>query len=227
MSTIFIGDIHGCAREFEQLLGEVGFRASQDRLLLTGDAFSRGRFPLRVWEIIRDSGAGMVLGNHDDRLLRQLGQILRDEEPEVSNPDQQRTLDWLSPVAEPLLEWLDERPLFVDEDDFLLVHAGINPEEGLQGTSRAEFLTIRAWPPVKGLEGPRWHEAIGTASFPPLIVFGHDAPGGLVVKKSDGEDSRPYLLGLDSGCIYGGWLSAYILEENCIVQVASEQPKRR
>lgn len=226
MSTIFIGDIHGCARELEQLLDEVSYRASEDRLLLTGDAFSRGRFPLRVWEIIRDTGAEMVLGNHDDRLLRQLGQILRDEEPELTNVDQRHTLDWLSPVTDPLFEWLDERPLLIDEDDFLLVHAGINPEEGLQGTSRAEFLTIRTWPPVKGLEGPRWHDAIETASYP-LIVFGHDAPGGLVVKKSDGEDSRPSLLGLDSGCICGGWLSAYVLEENRIVQVASEQPRRR
>ncbi len=224
MSTIFIGDIHGCAQELEQLLDEVGYAQSDDRLLLTGDAFSRGPLPLHVWEIIRETGAEMVLGNHDDRLLRQLMQSLAGEEASFSNVDQEFTLDQLAPVAEPLQHWLEEVPLCIEEDDFLLVHAGINPETGVQGTSRAEFLTIRTWPPVKGLAGPRWHDVIDAASCHlPLIVFGHDAPGGLVVKKANGDDTRPYLLGLDSGCVHGGSLSAYILGENRIVQVASKQ----
>jgi len=54
------------------------------------------------------------------------------------------------------------------------------------------------------------------------LVFGHDAPGGLVLKKRRG---KPYLVGLDSGCVYGNALSAYILEEARIVQTASRQPK--
>jgi hypothetical protein len=169
----------------------------------------------------------MVLGNHDDRLLRQLKQKLRDEEAAVSWKNQVSTLEQLSPVAGPLLSWLEELPLRIDEEDFLLVHAGINPEAGVRGTSRQEFLTIRTWPPVKGVVGPRWHDAIEAGSFEPLIVFGHDAPGGLVVKKDDDNDGRPYLVGLDSGCVYGGWLSAYVMEENRFVQVVSGQPDRR
>lgn len=223
MTTIFIGDIHGCAQELEQLLDETGYAPSDDRLLLTGDAFSRGPLPLRVWEIIDETGAEMVLGNHDDRLLRQLKQSLKGGETSVSHADQEFTLNQLLPVCEPLLHWLENAPLCIDEDDFLLVHAGINPEAGVRGTSRQEFLTIRTWPPVKGVAGPRWHDAIQAGSSNvPLIVFGHDAPGGLVIKKADGED-EPYLVGLDSGCVYGNALSAYILEENRIVQVASRQ----
>ena len=223
MSTIFIGDVHGCAQELELLLDETGYRAGDDRLLLTGDAFSRGPLPLRVWEIIRDTAAEMVLGNHDDRLLRQLTQTLQGEATEVSGKDQGSALVQLLPVADQLRPWLAERPRKIEEANFLLVHAGINPEKGLTGTTRQELLTIRTWPPVKGLEGPRWHELIEPHHPHHLIVFGHDAPGGLVVKKPDGED-RPYILGLDSCCIYGGSLSAYILEENRIVQVASRQP---
>jgi hypothetical protein len=226
MSTIFIGDIHGCAQELEQLLDEAGYAQSDDRLLLTGDAFSRGPLPLRVWEIIGETGAEMVLGNHDDRLMRQLRQKLQGEEAAVSWKNQVSTLEQLSSVAEPLLNWLEQVPLCLDEDDFLLVHAGINPVAGVRGTSRQEFLTIRTWPPVEGVVGPRWHDAIEAgSSVHPLVIFGHDAPGGLVVKKADGED-RPYLLGLDSGCAHGNALSAYILEENRVVQVASRQPSR-
>ena len=222
MATIFIGDIHGCAQELEHLVAELPYSAPDDRLLLTGDAFSRGPLPLRVWEIIRETEAEMVLGNHDDRLLRQLTRKREGQKPEFSHSDQRFTFDELAPVADPLLRWLGERPLWVEETAFLLVHAGVNPESGLERTTRKELLTIRTWPPVKGVVGPRWHDVIEPQGIP-LIVFGHDAPGGLVHKTRAGIDGRPYILGLDSGCIYGGSLSAYILEENRIVQVPSRQ----
>ena len=105
---------------------------------------------------------------------------------------------------------------------FVLVHAGLNPDKGLAGTTRKEFLTIRTWPPTAGLQGPRWHDAVGPDCG--LVVFGHDAPGGLVIRHSGTATSRPYLVGLDSGCVYGGLLSGYLLEENRTVQVKSRQP---
>ena len=55
--TIFIGDIHGCCAEFEALLKAVEFAPGRDRLLLTGDAFTRGPDPLGVWQAIRATSA--------------------------------------------------------------------------------------------------------------------------------------------------------------------------
>ena len=92
------------------------------------------------------------------------------------------------------------------------------PEKGLTRHPPQRFLKIRTWPPTDDLASPRWHDFYEPEY--PLLVFGHDAPGGLVVKKRDG---RPYLLGLDSGCIYGGQLSGYVLEEARLVQVESQQ----
>ena len=40
---------------------------------------------------------------------------------------------------------------------------------------------------------------------------------------SDLLGDKPYLLGLDSGCVYGNQLSAYILEEARLVRVPSRQ----
>ena len=218
MRTIFVGDIHGCAAEFATLLAKAGYDFARDRLLLTGDAFSRGPNPLAVWQLIRDTRAAMVLGNHDARLLKQLIALEAGREPRVKFPDQNYTLAQLQPVLEEILPWLRQCPLYIAEDAFLLVHAGIHPEKGLQGTRRKEFLNIRTWPPTDDLASPRWHDFYEPAH--PLLVFGHDAPGGLVVKKRNG---RPYLLGLDSGCIYGGQLSGYVLEEARLVQVESDR----
>ena len=217
MRTIFIGDVHGCARELEEMLEKVEFQPDRDRLLLTGDAFSRGPAPLRVWELIKNTGAEMVMGNHDDRLLRHMRARVAGQDPGIHKEEHQYTLDRLMPAAGELRPWLEELPLWIETDTFLLVHAGINPKKGLRGTTRDEFLKIRTWPPTDGIAGPRWHDCYKITEK--LLVFGHDAPGGLVVRLR--PDSRPYLIGLDSGCVYGNQLSAYILEKNQIVQIKS------
>ncbi|MFA6108659.1 MAG: metallophosphoesterase [Candidatus Latescibacterota bacterium] len=220
MSTLFVGDVHGCARELNALLERAGFSPGTDRLLLTGDAFARGPEPLEVWRLIERLGPQMVLGNHDDRLLRQLQALQQGEETRGRKPDHQATLTALQPVVARLLPWLEGLPLFVVEKGFLLVHAGIHPTAGLAGTSREELLSIRTWPPVEEDNGSRWHQVC-----PPqerLLIFGHDAPGGLVVKRR--PDGTPWLLGLDTGCVYGGQLSGYLLEEDRVVQVPCQRP---
>ena len=214
--TLFVGDVHGCAVELRDLLTLFDFRPGSDRLLLTGDAFSRGPDPIGVWEQIATTRARMVLGNHDDRLLRHL----RQNRDTGLKPEHRLTLERVRPIAGQLLSWLGSLPLWIVEDRFVLVHAGLNPDTGLEGTTREEFLAIRTWPPIDGLEGPRWHDRYRPDDR--LLVFGHDAPGGLVVRRR--PDGRPYLLGLDSGCVYGGQLSGYLLEEDRLVKVPCRRP---
>jgi hypothetical protein len=218
---IFIGDLHGCAEEFRDLLEVLRFCANTDQLYLTGDAFTKGPDPLGIWQLILECNARMVLGNHDAALLSLLKERMDGREKDLK-PEHKRTLDALMPVVKNLMSWLERLPLYLSNDPFLLVHAGIHPEKGLAGTSRDEFLAIRTWPPEKGVEGPRWHQAYTPVQHR-LLVFGHDAPGGLVLKQQAGV---PYLVGLDTGCVYGNKLSAYILNDHRIVQVASRQQRQ-
>ena len=215
--TLFIGDLHGCATEFRALLDAMAYDPRSDRLFLTGDAFTRGPDPMGVWRLIEALHPQMVMGNHDERLMIWLKEIVKGRRPTLKLPNQQETVNAITPVADAVLDWLQCLPLWIEEDRFLLVHAGINPTKGCKGTKRDEFLTIRTWPPNGGIVGSRWHDALPETDK--LIVFGHDAPGGLVVKKR--TDGLPYLIGLDSGCVYGNQLSGYILEEDRIVQMVS------
>ena len=116
MRTIFVGDVHGCAAEFEAFLEKVDYDFTQDRLLLTGDAFARGPDPLAVWQLICDTEAEMVLGNHDARLLKQLTALKKGRKPKVKFPDQRYTLAQLQPAHGEILAWLRQCPLYIAED---------------------------------------------------------------------------------------------------------------
>ncbi|KAK9481111.1 Metallo-dependent phosphatase-like protein [Lipomyces japonicus] len=67
---VFIGDIHGCNVEFEQLLAKVEFNPANDRLILLGDFISKGPDSIAVLDIAMKYNAACVRGNHENTLLR-------------------------------------------------------------------------------------------------------------------------------------------------------------
>jgi bis(5'-nucleosyl)-tetraphosphatase (symmetrical) len=71
---------------------------------------------------------------------------------------------------------------------------------------------MRQWPPGQR-DAPRWHTVYAGER---RVVFGHDAIGGLVRVERDGG---PWVVGLDSGCVYGGQLSGYLVEQDRLLQV--------
>ena len=67
---IFVGDVQGCRDELERLLEAVRFDAERDELHPVGDFVNRGPDSLGVLRLVRELGAGGVLGNHDVHALR-------------------------------------------------------------------------------------------------------------------------------------------------------------
>ena len=177
MTTLVVGDVHGCRDELEELLQKVG----PSRVVLVGDLFTKGPDPVGVWRLLQEVGALSVLGNHDDLVLRTW------ETPEA--PRAVRALRREAPAAR---EWLAGLPLFLREGgDRLVVHAGVNPLEGVHGTRRDQALTMRRWPDDSDLSQPFWYDA-GWAG-PEQVIFGHDAARGHVLRSVGG---RPVAVGL-------------------------------
>ena len=202
MSTLVVGDVHGCAAELSELLE----RAGADRVVLVGDLFTKGPDPAGVWRRIRDDRLDAVLGNHDDRLLRVI---------DGRAPDDLRgraTVAWLDHCDPAWRDWLRARPLFREVAGVTVVHAGLHPSGDPALTSRAMALTLRRWPDERD-EDPFWWQVY---TGDRRVVFGHDARRGLVRVERDG---RPLLVGLDTGCVYGGALSGWLVEDDRIVQV--------
>jgi hypothetical protein len=198
---IFIGDVQGCRQQLEQLLSACGYRAGRDVLYATGDLVSKGPDSIGVLRLLRELGAMPVLGNHD--------------------------LWWLATGRIPdagVASWLQAQPIVRVMDDLILIHAGLHPrwtERHLAALSpeEVEFATNVRYCDASGQRPPSDWPPPGPPFWPwddfyrgrKRVVFGHWARRGLA--RTD------KVVGLDTGCCYGGKLSAWIAEEDRIVQV--------
>lgn len=193
MRTLFVGDVHGCASALRALLGEV--RA--DRVVLLGDLFNKGPDPAGVWDLVRDHGAEAVLGNHDDKMLR-VWETHGDSIHHVA----------CRALPQAAREWMVSLPLTIHGPGWVAIHAGVDPIGGVAGTSRRHALVLRRWPDDDVLENPFWWQLYRGAE---RVFYGHDAIRGLQV--------HPRTVGLDTGAVYGGPLSGWVLEEERLIQV--------
>ena len=200
---LFVGDIHGCADELQDLLDRFAFVPGTDRLFSVGDVIGKGPKALEALNLLEKLGARVVLGNHDAHCLK--GATL----PETERTDRHR--EYLASLGVEKDKWVAVMaawPLFVEEPDILIVHAGLEP--GLDHPSRMRrhvLINIRTWDgkgdDMKSESNPPWFELI---TFPKTVVFGHWAKRGLV--------DLPGFKGLDTGCVYGKFLTGWCPEEN-------------
>lgn len=266
MATYAIGDIQGCFRELMQLLDNLGFSESRDRLWLVGDLVNRGPDSLAVLRFVKGLGerAVTVLGNHDLHLV-----MLTEGHGRANAED---TLDEVlaAPDREDLMAWLRARPLFHVEDEYAMVHAGLLPQWDVEGAaelsdeagkaltvpSYRDFLAnmwgsepaawsddLAGWDRLRvvinamtrmrfctpegvmefrapGSKGPPdrgpigclpWYEVPGRASADHCVICGHWSALGFRHERN--------LLALDSGCLWGGSLTAVRLEDRRVFQL--------
>ena len=121
MAVWVVGDLHGMIGPLRELERKLGWRAGRDRVILLGDLVGRGRSGLEVlrWACARREWVCTLLGNHDFALLLSAAGLRR--------PDADFRRILAAPEAPELLAWLRRGRLLIEEDGWLLVHAGILP----------------------------------------------------------------------------------------------------
>ena len=214
--TIVIGDVHGCADELEDLLRACGC-SSQDEVVLVGDLVAKGPDSRGVLAIVRELEARAVRGNHDEHLLRYRRAIDRGEPPPKLGPDHAELArelddqDWALLAALPFY-------LRLPALQAIVVHAGLLPSVPLEQQDPELMMNMRTIRP-DGTGSRRPKDGVPWASLwpgPELVLFGHNAAQGL--------QHHPYAIGLDTGCVYGGRLTACLLPEQRLVSVAARRP---
>jgi diadenosine tetraphosphatase ApaH/serine/threonine PP2A family protein phosphatase len=210
---IAIGDIHGCHQEFAELLERLSL-TKDDRLILLGDLVNRGPDSCRVIDLAKQNNAISLLGNHELRLLN----YRRTKEPYNNKDADAETFSKLRPE-----DWtyLEEMPLthFVEELNTVFVHGGFLPNEPWQRQPASVVTRIqvinRDGKPGKRAESPESPLWADLWNGPPFVVYGHTPRPDIYKLK--------WSVGIDTACVMGGYLTAYILPEKRFVQVKARR----
>jgi Calcineurin-like phosphoesterase len=210
--TIFVGDVHACARELGELMARVGLTEG-DEVCFVGDLVSRGPDPRGVLEWFAKTSARSVRGNHEEGLLafRAEGGIGKRERSYGRAVQELTEEDW---------SLLGSLPHFLDfpEHEVRVVHAGVIPGVRIEEQPPSALLTMRYLGPhgepiEKGgdvLWGSRYEG-------PPHVIFGHNA--------SPEPQLHPWATGIDTGAVYGGRLTALVLEPHQKVPPPEERER--
>ncbi|SEA10789.1 serine/threonine protein phosphatase 1 [Haloplanus vescus] len=183
------------------VVGDVhGSRAALEALLEELD-LADDDLVVFVGDLVRkgpDSPGVVDIVRDDDRLVSVRG----NNEQKVVRGDKHP--DWLREGDRAYFESL---PIAISFGDALVVHGGVDPARPLADHTLDELLTMRA-PQGDGYDGPFWYE---TYDGPHRVFFGHTVHERPV--------ERRYAVGLDTGCVYGGALTAYDYRRDRFVTV--------
>jgi Calcineurin-like phosphoesterase len=209
MPTVIVGDVHGCLDELLALVERCG-EPGDTRYVMVGDLVAKGPDSQGVLAWARTAGVDAVLGNHDVAVLRAL-------DAEADPPARAQHAAVARTLRTEDVAWLEARPLWLAVDgtaaaSHLVVHGGLVPGVPLAQQERKHLLNLRSitaeGEPTKKLEGAPW---ASLWKGPPHVVFGHDAVRGL--------QKHRWATGLDTGCVYGGKLTALVLPKGDLVSI--------
>jgi protein phosphatase len=239
-----IGDIHGCCDELEELLARLGYepatsveadplwgsviyRHPNDRkAVFVGDLVDRGPRILDTLRIVRNmiqhESALCVPGNHDIKLLKKLSgrdvQIthgLANSLAEVESlPEHVR-----KPFVPRLAEFLDGlvSHYVLDGGNLVVAHAGMKQEMQGRGSGRVRDFALYGETTGETDEFglPVRHNWAAEYRGPATVVYGHTP-----VPEPEWLNRT---INVDTGCVFGGSLTALRYPERELVSVPARQ----
>jgi protein phosphatase len=223
-----IGDVHGCFAELSALIEKLGYRIDPQSLLAThpegrklvflGDLCDRGPENVKVLRLamqtIEAGGAYCVIGNHDFKLLKFLKgrQVTRTHGLDGTLAELEAATEEFRKEIRTFLESLISHYVF-DDGKLVVAHAGIKEKFQGRGSGRVkEFCmygettgeTDEYGLPVR-LDWANDYRGAAT------VVFGHTPnPEAQHVNRT---------ICIDTGCVFGGKLTALRYPEQEIVDV--------
>ena len=221
--TIAIGDIHGCLEPLQRLVQRL---PPQEELIFLGDIIDRGPDVRGVVSyLIHLDGlrpCRFLMGNHEEMLLKAVSN-LRHTANWLFNGGQETlksyglTLpSWEKAQGRGVLlgghlGFFQEMELYVETPDAIFVHAGVDvtlPDMAAQSRETMLWIRERFY-----RQGNKWRGK--------PIYFGHTPTNSMGLKQGMVFKSPP-IYGLDTGCVYGGKLTAMNTTTGEIFQEKSE-----
>lgn len=212
---IVVGDVHGCIDELQALLRLADYQPG-DQVVLLGDLVAKGPDSVGVVQLAREIGARSVRGNHDHEVIRWFEAASRGGQDSAVSIEHAKIGRALGPEEH---AWLMDSPWFIESRDMrhLFVHAGFIPGVKLTQQNPRLMMNMRSvledgTVTAKNVDCCEWAKLW---RGPQTVVFGHDAFRGL--------QQYDFAMGIDTGCVYGGRLTALLLPENRLISVSAKR----
>lgn len=239
-----IGDVHGCATELEELLDQLGYvkavigdsepgwsnfsyqHPTGRKAIFVGDLVDRGPRVLDTLSIVRnmvESGSAFcVPGNHDMKLLKKL----RGRDVQITHglaetlaeidalPDDAR-----GPFCKSLADFLDGlvSHFVLDDGKLVVAHAGMKEE--MQGRGSGKVRDFALYGETTGETDefglPVRHNWAAEYRGAAMVVYGHTP-----IPEPEWLNRT---VNIDTGCVFGGRLTALRYPEKEFVSVTAKQ----
>jgi len=227
-----VGDVHGCLDELLALMASLGYQVDRQgrefeviplqgrTLVLAGDLANRGPDTVGVLRLVmqmaRTGNAICVPGNQDMKLIEAMKGSRVQPTPGLARSLEQfarETVDFRAATVE-FLEMLPSH-LVLDDGKLVIAHAGL--PERMQGSNSAR---ARAFALAGETTG-----SIDTFGLPVRLNWAADYRGRALVAFGHTPVTEPLWLNntvnIDTGCVYGGFLTALRYPDLDTVQVAA------
>lgn len=227
--TICIGDIHGCKVELDELLDRIEYDPKTIRLVFLGDLLHRGEHSIEVIRKVQELKVECVLANHEFWHLRfedfeQSYKKTGEKNPMRRNKNKTAIHEQLSSND---LKWIKSLPAKIHlKDNWYVVHGGCQLsvpflDQTYETLTRCRWIDNKTGLMVedKDKKQPKgssyWAEVWDQ---PYNIVIGHHG----FDKPTYFKNKNNTVVCIDTGCVYGGSLTAYHLEDDKFTEIKAK-----
>lgn len=226
MKTVIIGDVHGCIDEFNELLKLVDYKSPNVRIICVGDFLDRGPDSLGVLQKAREMNLECVMGNHEYKFIKWHKAFgsradVYDKKPHYELLSQEDT------------DYIYKMPTFIKLDDAVIIHAGLKPGIAISSQSKDDLMYLRYTDKDRrfislkkiakiGVEAAGAHFWTEFGPFETNIIYGHHVHSMENIQ-IDKYANGTACYGIDTGCCFGGRLTALIWETKEVVQVKAKK----
>ena len=219
---IVIGDIHGCLEEFDDLIKTLSFNKNKDKLILLGDLIDRGPDSVGVVRRAQELQADSVMGNHEHKYIKWLNNTNQNIPTKIK-------LFYLK-FSDQDTDYIHQMKPYVKVNNTVMVHAGLKPGIFLENQSKDDLLYLRYLDSKNNFLSSKSAQNLEQDIYfwtklwkgPETVVYGHTVHSysqPLIEEVA----SDVFCYGLDTGCCFGGKLTALVLETKEIVQVSAKK----
>ena len=206
-----ISDIHGCADLFAAVLIQANYEPQTDQLILLGDYIDRGEKSYETVQMVKslvNEGAIALCGNHEDMAIQAF-------EDDFGNAmelwyqngvrDTMRSYRRNQVAVRQDLDFFKSLTLYQETEDYIFVHAGINPYIPILGDNDRDTLlwSRNTW--------------LRSAYDGKPVVFGHTPTETVMFDTLDNK------IRIDTGAAYWGKLSCLELPDRKVHSVQDKQ----